>query len=243
MYQNTVAIAQREFIIMSMSFKKNNPADNAVSLDSAEILKSLPDTEIIEILYRNYSDYIYTIVREKMLSSKLPIDDVDDCFSHMILKLAENGCKKIRQFRGESSFKTFLTVACRNITIDYIRALIHKHGNTASIDANENVFSDLYASYGSDPFPDNPEMEYIRSEHKSLVAEAAGQVRKLIDKLDRREQLILKLRIDEGKTYHDIDRFLGIDNSAYLFSKIVHKIRNSIDSRLQRSIEELLMET
>jgi len=62
----------------------------AGALDSAERIKSLAGSEIIDILYRSYSDYIYSIMRAKIASVDLSKEDVEDCFSFVIIKPSDN---------------------------------------------------------------------------------------------------------------------------------------------------------
>lgn len=211
-------------------------------LDSAERIKSLASSEIIDILYRSYSDYIYSIIRAKIASVNLSEEDAEDCFSFVIIKLCDDDCKKVRQFKGGSAFKTYLTVICRNLVTDYIRIEIRKERMTAPLEEVNRVTRGRPAADVWHFFSENAEAQIIRDENSSLMAEAVVVVRKAIEKLEHQERLIIKLRIDNDKTYREIDSFLGIDNSPYLFSRAVLKVRNAIDSGMQRSIEELLAE-
>jgi DNA-directed RNA polymerase specialized sigma subunit len=96
---------------------------------------------------------------------------------------------------------------------------------------------------GGDLFTDDPALQLIRNEQAILIAEAAEIISKEIGGLEHLEQCIFRLRIEEGRSYREIDEFLGIDNSKYLFSKILNKIRGSVDSSVRKRIEELLAET
>ncbi|OHD64701.1 MAG: hypothetical protein A2176_10365 [Spirochaetes bacterium RBG_13_51_14] len=197
---------------------------------------------ILNILYHTYGNYIYMLVRTKIESAGLSEEDVNDCFSHVIMKLAENNCKKVRQFRGGSTFKTFLIVICGNIVIDYVRSEIRKKRLTMNIENTAELQGLSAEVRGADLFADDPALQFIRNEQASLITEAVEIISKEIGRLDKQERCIFRLRIEEGRSYREIDEFLDIDNSKYLFSKIINKIRSSIDSSVRKKIEDLLVE-
>jgi RNA polymerase sigma factor (sigma-70 family) len=245
MQQNDINInlILHKIIIMSRSISEKPPIPGGGSLESPEEIRSLTDKEIIDLLYRTYGNYMYTIVRAKIVSVNLPEDDVNDCLSHVIMKFAENDCKRVRQFKGNAAFKTYLTMTCWNITTDYIRSEIRKEKMTAAINEVEKLPARSLDSGGFDLFADDPAALLLRKEREDLIVEAAGIVAKEIGRLDHLEQCIFHLRIDEGRSYREIDEFLDIDNSKYLFSRIVNKIKSAIDSRMRNMIEELLAES
>lgn len=49
-------------------------------------------------------------------------DDAEECNSHVYEKLLEDDCRKIRQFKGDSSYKTYITVVAARILIDRLRS-------------------------------------------------------------------------------------------------------------------------
>jgi RNA polymerase sigma factor (sigma-70 family) len=183
------------------------------------------------------------VVQMKIESAGLSEEDAGDCFSHVIMKLAENNCKKVRQFRGGSTFKTFLTVLCRNLVIDYIRSETRKKRLTTNIEDTAKLQGLSAEVCGGDLFADDPALQLIRNEQAIHIAKAAKIISKEIGKLEYKERCIFRLRIEEGRSYREIDEFLDIDNSKYLFSKILNKIRSSVDSSVRKRIEELLAET
>ncbi|MBN2159389.1 MAG: RNA polymerase sigma factor [Spirochaetes bacterium] len=213
------------------------------SLDSPEEIRSLSGNEILDRIYHVYGDYIYTIVRTKMESAGFSEDDTNDCFGHVIMKLAEHNCKKVRQFRGRSSFKTYLTVLCGNTAIDYMRTEIRKKRLTTTIDDTDRLRGLSSEACGPDLLAGDPALQLVRNEEEALVTEAAALISRAVGRLDHREQCVFRLRIEDGRSFREINETLGIDNSKYLFSKILNTIRSSIDTPVRRKIEELLEET
>jgi RNA polymerase sigma factor (sigma-70 family) len=222
---------------------QNTSCQEPGSLDNQEEIKSLEDHEILNLLYHTYSNYIYIFVRTKIESAGLSEEDANDCFSHIIMKLAENSCKKVRQFRGGSTFKTFLTVVCGNMVIDYVRSETRKKRLTTNIEDTAKLQGLSAEVCGVDLFTDDPALQLIRNEQAILITEAAEIISKEVDRLEYQERCIFRLRIEEGRSYREIDEFLDIDNSKYLFSKILNKIRSSVDSSVRKKIEDLLAET
>lgn len=223
---------------------RTNPSrTESGSLDSREKIAALADSEILDYIYHAYGNYIYAVVRTKMESAGFSEDDTNDCFGHVIMKLAEHNCKKVRGFRGGSSLKTYLTVICGNMAIDYMRSEIRKKRLTANIEDTDQLRGLSPEACAQDLFADDPAMQLVRNEQASLVAEAAEMIAREVGRLGRLEQCIFRLRIEEGRSFREIDEFLDIDNSKYLFSKILNTIRSSIDSPVRKKIEELLAET
>ena len=62
---------------------------------------------------------IERIVRALCRRNGLPADEVDDCASWIKLKLIENDYSRLRKFRGESSFTTYLTVVIAMLVRDH----------------------------------------------------------------------------------------------------------------------------
>lgn len=205
-------------------------------------IDELSDSQIMDMLYRDYSNYIYSIIRSRIRSSKLTAEDIDDCFIDVIIKISENGCKRIRKFRGESSFKTYLTVLCINLVTDFIRREIRNRIRvrpinevTDDFDVIRNIDDDIYLR-------ENPEVQYLIKERESLIREAQGIIEREIGNLPYDERLLVTLRLKKNMTYREIDEFLGIENSRYRLSGIIRKIRDAIGAGMRQSIEELFTE-
>lgn len=62
------------------------------------------------------------IVRKFCYRHSIAGDDADEYNSHVHEKLVEDECRKIREFKGGSSYKTYITVVISRILIDRIRS-------------------------------------------------------------------------------------------------------------------------
>ncbi len=72
------------------------------------------------VLNKNIIDKIIKIFCSK---NKLSFDLSEEFTSHVNVKLMEESCKKIRVFKGDSTFKTYITNVIRNIFEDEKRRL------------------------------------------------------------------------------------------------------------------------
>jgi RNA polymerase sigma factor (sigma-70 family) len=205
-------------------------------------IEELSDSQIMNILYGDFSSYIYSIIRSKIRSSKLSDEDIDDCFIDVIIRISENDCRRIRKFRGESSFRTYLTVLCINLATDFIRKETRNserikriNGAADDFDGFRNIDDDIYLR-------DNPEVQYLMKERESLIREARLIIERVIESLPHDERLLVSLRLKKNMTYREIDEFLGIENSRYRISGIIRKIRDAIGTGMRQSIEELFTE-
>ncbi|MBM4055219.1 MAG: sigma-70 family RNA polymerase sigma factor [Planctomycetes bacterium] len=73
-------------------------------------------------LFESNIDLTQKIVRKYCYKHNLTDDAADEYCSHVYEKLIENDFKKIREFKGKSSYKTYLTVVISRILIDKIRS-------------------------------------------------------------------------------------------------------------------------
>lgn len=217
----------------NLSSRKNNT-------DRYASIHELSDTKIMDLIYRDFSNFIYTIVKNKIKSSQLSVTDIDDCFIEVILKISEKKCKRIRSFRGESSFKTYLTVLCRNLITDFIRREERISNRMVLVENLEFEEELLPTGNGkNDCNSDNPENQFLAKEKDDAMEEALKLLEGALKKLLPEEQLLIKLKMKKNLSYREIDEFLDIDNSRYRITRIIHKIRNTFDANTKQFMEEL----
>lgn len=52
--------------------------------------------------------------------------DADDAVSHVFERLLEDGARRLRLWRGESRFSTYLKMVAQNLVLDQVRSLVAK---------------------------------------------------------------------------------------------------------------------
>jgi RNA polymerase sigma factor (sigma-70 family) len=204
-------------------------------------ISALADSEIMDRIYRQYRGYLYALTASRLRPINLSDDDIDDCVSFIIIKLGERGCRRVRQFKGRSSFKTYLTAVCLNLVKDYIKSELKRRDRMELVDD----FTDDSVPVGRNK-PDeqiwmnNPETAFLARERRDLLMKVEEHVMGEIEKLPALEKLIVLYRFQERMPYREIDELLGIKNSTYLFSRALTRLRNSLDGELGLAIRNML---
>ncbi len=135
---------------------------------------------------------------------------VDDLTNDIFLSLMEDDFKKIRQFKGMSSFATYLRVIASRQVLGFLRRPSREVQTKAADRINKTV----------DSSP-NPEELYRDQENRSLMAEA-------IAALKPADQLLMKLTYYQELSAEETARIMNISLSAFYSrkSRIVKKIEN-----------------
>ena len=119
-------------------------------------------------------------------SVRVSPEDKEDVAAEVLLKIVENGFQVLREFRGQASLATYLTVIARRIAI---RELARRQKVKESISRGDVRFVE------ADP-EDGP------AAAKSI--ERLEEVEKLLKRLSGREREIVRLYYFEGRTYEEI---------------------------------------
>lgn len=204
-------------------------------------LDDIPDERLIDLIFHEYRNYLYTITNRKIAAARLSQDEADDCFAYVMMKLCEDGCRRIRCFQRKSSFKTYLTVTCSRLIIDYVRTAIsrerHLKRGRDPLDERAAVAEGAAMSGLG-----NPEKQFLNSERERLMREAVARVNEAAKGLPPLERAVFHFKMREGLTYREINAALGVANAAYLFYQAMEMIENSFDEKNKRAIRELMTE-
>ena len=119
-------------------------------------------------------------------SVRVSPEDKEDVAAEVLLKIVENGFQVLREFRGQASLATYLTVIARRIAI---RELARRQKVKESISRGDVRFAE------ADP-DDGP------AAAKSI--ERLEEVETLLKRLSGREREIVRLYYFEGRTYEEI---------------------------------------
>ncbi len=173
-----------------------------------------------EFLFR-YEACIYgTIYR---LLSRYSIREPEvaaDIFANVIQKLLSDNCSALRRFNWKSRFSTWLISVTRNKTFDYLRQKMRKP--TIS----------LYT-----PIGDDEELERIIKDEFDLehVLDTNLTAREVLDLLDPKDRLVLKLYYIEGMKEKEIAELLKttLDAVSARKSRALKKLRSLVRKQSQ----------
>lgn len=151
-------------------------------------------------IFKHY-DYIVRIIRIKAAQYGL---DYDDCLNFVLHEISKEDHRKIRAFRGESQFSTFITVVVNRLIISYARKLRQVPESSAIIS-------------------ETPLDILIEQQEKQLKAKIFKKLPELLDELGMKERLILKMCYFKGIKISQISRELSLTR---------YEIKNFLDSGL-----------
>ena len=119
-------------------------------------------------------------------SVKVSPEDKEDIAAEVLLKIVEKDFQVLREFRGQASLATYLTVIARRIAM---RELARRQKVKDSISRGDHRFNE-------------PEADDAPAAAKSM--ERLDEVENLLRKLKGREREIVRLYYMEGRTYEEI---------------------------------------
>ncbi len=129
-------------------------------------------------------------------SARLSPEDVEDIAAEILLRLVEDDFKILRQFRGESSLATYLTVVARRLCV---QELVKRQKLREAAARGEQVLPPSL-------FEDDAAAQ------KSL--ERLEEVERFLKRLKGREREIVRLYYLEGRTYEEISIETGVPVGA-----------------------------
>lgn len=142
-------------------------------------------------------------------SARLGPEDVEDIAAEILLQLVEDNFKILRQFRGESSLATYLTVVARRLCV---RELVRRKKRQEAIARGDVVLPP--SEVDDDP-----------AAQKGL--ERLEEVEYLLKQLKGREREIVRLYYLEGRTYEEIsiETDVPVNTIGVVLSRAREKLR------------------
>ena len=125
-------------------------------------------------------------------STPLRAEDVEDLAAEVLLQIVSGDYAVLRQFRGNSSLATYLTVIARRISV--------------------HELSRRYAAHEAQPPARRVNLNEVEDEDvpRTPGLESLEEVEKLLSKLPGREREVVRLHYIEGRSYEEISAELNI---------------------------------
>jgi len=142
-------------------------------------------------------------------SARVGPEDLEDIAAEVMLKLVANDFRVLREFRGESSLATYLTVIARRICV---KELARRQQVLGSINRGESRLPE-------------PEADDAPAAVKGI--ERLEEVDALLRRLKGREREIVRLYYLEGRTYEEIstDTDVPVNTIGAVLSRARKKLR------------------
>lgn len=192
---------------------------NAVSdLEKLLVKKSQSgDIESFELLISSYDKRAYNIAYRIMGNE----EDAKDMAQEAMLRVY----RSIKDFKGQSSFSTWLYRIVTNVCLDELRR--RKNDRHVSIDSTiKTEDGELHIELCSDK--ETPETAYERVEQRELIKEA---IRELNDEY----RSVIVLRDIQGFSYEEISNML--ECSLGTVKSRINRARTMLRDRLKPSLE------
>jgi RNA polymerase sigma-70 factor (ECF subfamily) len=142
-------------------------------------------------------------------SARVGPEDLEDIAAEVMLKLVANDFRVLREFRGESSLATYLTVIARRICV---KELARRQQVLGAINRGESRVPE-------------PELDDAPAAVKGI--ERLEEVDSLLRRLKGREREIVRLYYLEGRTYEEIstDTDVPVNTIGAVLSRARKKLR------------------
>ena len=135
---------------------------------------------------------IYHVVQHTahLRSATLRPEDTEDVAAEILLQIVERDYAVLRQFRGQSSLASYLTVIARRICVQQL--------------SQRSAARDVQP-----PSPESPEKD-ADDPGPAAGLERLEEVERLLGRLPAREREVVRLHYIEGRTYEEISTELNI---------------------------------
>lgn len=155
---------------------------------------------------------VYHVIQHTahLRSFDLPPEDTEDIAAQVLLQIVDNEYQVLRQFRGQCSLATYLTVIARRTCVQELvrRAAAHE----ADAKAGKRV----------------PAVDNMRP-HAGL--ESLEEVTRLLRTLPAKERSVVKLFYLEGRSYEEISTLLSMPVNS--IGPILTRARKKLEAKKQ----------
>jgi RNA polymerase sigma factor (sigma-70 family) len=181
------------------------------------------DTAAWQEFVLQYSNFIYRAI--------VPYtDDYDEkmaVYLHVLEKLREDRCQRLRSFAFKAKLSTWLTVVARRLALDYLRSrygrdFALKKIRVVSIDGEPDytrILADLKT----------PEAEMAAGERLEQRQRLAGGLSAAMERLDDRERLALQLVYFQGMRINEVGRLLRLPAAYKFVARVLRKLRDEME--------------
>lgn len=175
------------------------------------------DVESFELLISSYDKRAYNIAYRIMGNE----EDAKDMAQEALLRVF----RSIKDFKGQSSFSTWLYRIVTNVCLDELRK--RKNEKYISMDSSiQTEEGELHLELCSDK--ETPEIAYERTEQMELIKNA-------IRNLSEEYRSVIVLRDIQGFSYEEISNML--DCSLGTVKSRINRARNMLRDKLKSSME------
>jgi RNA polymerase sigma-70 factor (ECF subfamily) len=177
------------------------------------------DDDAADIFVLRFSRFVWSVfVRYSGIDETVACDLYQDTFT----RLLDDDYRRLRMWRGEGSFVSYLGPIVRHIANDYLRARREFAVGDGGLDDDDDapVF---------DPPDDEPGPEEL-----AIVQEQRRMLERAVGRLDERDRLLYRLRHEEDRPYKEIAAETGmtVNNVGVALSRLLKKLEALVKEEL-----------
>ncbi|MFA1822339.1 RNA polymerase sigma factor, partial [Virgibacillus oceani] len=180
-----------------------------IQMEDRELIKRIQegDNQAIITLHNRYADRIFHYIYMQTGS----YHDAEELLQDVFFKAAKN----LNQFKGKSTFKTWVFKIARHTIIDYYRGSA-KEKDTITVEVEKFDFIGQYVDSAED---------------KALSRIQVNEVLKYIEELPLQYQSVLHLRFFEGFTVKETSDIMG--KSVLAVKSMQHRARAALNIKMK----------
>jgi RNA polymerase sigma-70 factor (ECF subfamily) len=160
---------------------------------------------------------IYHVIHHTahLRSAPLKPEDTEDLAAEVLLQIVDKDYHVLRQFRGQSSLATYLTVIARRIAVHELARRVAAREVQPKADGPQRAAEEI---------EEPPKAE--------LGLESLEEVQKLLNKLPGKDREIVRLYYLEGRTYEEISTELNVavNSIGPILSRARKRLRKDVKS-------------
>ena len=176
-----------------------------------------------ESFVREFSDLVYRTIQYTLSVKRVRYsrNDLEDLHNTVFLRLFEDNCKRLRQFRGDNgcSLATWIKIVTSRIVLNHLRK---KGVDSMGWQSKRFSLDELPELMGSE---DGPWSQMEKIEQERLIK--AG-----IQGLPPRDRLFLVLHFEKGMTIKQVAKTmqLTVDNAHTVKHRAIQKLKSLVDA-------------
>ncbi len=169
-------------------------------------------------------------------------DATMDAYAYLVQQIRRDDFRRLRTYAsdGRSKFTTWLVVVARRLCLDHLR---QRYGRT-SVAAGPGhpvrlVRRQLVDLFGEELDPSHLPADAAADDPETRLQEADlnGALAAAVGGLEPRDQLLLKLRFDDGLSAREIGQIMGFPTPFHVYSRLKTVLGRLRSALRQRGIE------
>jgi len=163
-----------------------------------------------------FSRFVWSIL---VRDFRIPPERAENIYQDLFVRLWDDDYRRLRMWRGEGAFASYLGPVVRNLALDHLRADPLKTPGRSDRDDDQPVF---------DPFDREPSPEEL-----AMVQQQREKLERAVERLSARDRALYDLRHEQDLSYIEIAAALGLSVNAVgvALTRLTQRLRALVEER------------